>query len=145
MWLAAAPTEAKIHPPADPIQFVRSRKKTPLKWHFRQEFHVRLPCLSSRLFTLERAGAMLVVCVALCPLCGRTPLIACGRGVSNGTTAQPMRTECARLIYLGNPRKTGKSRKPCWQCRETVAVWSAIVPRGYVDGVRDLSASSRRR
>ena len=40
VWLAATPTEAKIHPPADQIQFVRSRKKIPLKWHFRQEFRL---------------------------------------------------------------------------------------------------------
>ena len=44
--------------------------------------------------------------------------------------AQPIRTECARLTYLGNPRKIGKSRISRWQCRETVAVWPAIVPRG---------------
>ena len=36
----------------------------------------------------------------------------------------PTGTECARLMYLGNPHKKGKSRKPCWQCRETVAVWT---------------------
>jgi hypothetical protein len=52
-----------------------------------------------------------------------------------------MRTECARLMYLGNPSKLGRPRKPCWQCRKTVAVWSAIVPRGYVDGVCDLSGA----
>ncbi len=36
--------------------------------------------MSIPLFTLKGAGVMLVVCVVLCPLCGRAPLIVGGRG-----------------------------------------------------------------
>jgi hypothetical protein len=38
------------------------------------------------------------------------------------SAVQPTGTEYARLMYLGNPGNIGKSRKPCWQCRETVGL-----------------------
>jgi hypothetical protein len=45
-----------------------------------------------------------------------------------------------RLMYPGRPTNMGKPGRPCWQCRETVAVWSATVARGYVDEACDSSA-----
>ena len=43
-------------------------------------------------------------------------------------------------MYPGKPSNMGKSGKLCWQCCKTVAVWSAIVARGYVDEVCDSPA-----
>ena len=73
-----------VLPPPNSIQLARSSKKIPPEWHFRQEFLGRLPWVVQPPVYLWRQGGYADGLRGSMPLCGWTPLIACGRGLNNG-------------------------------------------------------------